>query len=65
MPRIALECHSLRGGAGNVGAEEMAELAAHLEQAGESEAWSKADSLCSLEESFERVGSFVRIALEA
>jgi CheY-like chemotaxis protein/HPt (histidine-containing phosphotransfer) domain-containing protein len=54
--------HSLKGGAGNVGAEEMAELAAELERAGESEAWPEAEALCrSLNESFERVGSFVRL----
>jgi len=54
--------HSLKGGAGNVGAEEMAELAAELERAGESEAWPEAEALCrSLNESFERVGSFVKV----
>jgi CheY-like chemotaxis protein/HPt (histidine-containing phosphotransfer) domain-containing protein len=56
--------HSLKGGAGNVGAEEMAELAAELERAGASEAWSDAEALCrSLTESFERVGSFVRVGV--
>jgi hypothetical protein len=42
----------------------MAELAAALERAGASEAWSDAEALCrSLTESFERVGSFVRVAV--
>jgi len=53
--------HSLKGGCGNVGAEEMAELAANLEAAGKSGAWPKAEVLCrSLEQAFGRVGSFVR-----
>ncbi|HET9039922.1 MAG TPA: response regulator [Gemmatimonadales bacterium] len=53
--------HSLKGGCGSVGAEEMAELAAELEAAGGSEAWPQVQLLSqSLEQAFGRVGSFVR-----
>jgi CheY-like chemotaxis protein/HPt (histidine-containing phosphotransfer) domain-containing protein len=53
--------HSLKGGCGSVGAEEMAELAGELEAAGGSEAWPQVQLLSqSLEQAFGRVGSFVR-----
>jgi CheY-like chemotaxis protein/HPt (histidine-containing phosphotransfer) domain-containing protein len=51
--------HALKGGSGNVGAEEMAGLAAELEKAAASGDWPRAGELChSLKQSFARVTTF-------
>ena len=52
--------HAVKGGSGNVGAEEMAAVAADLEKAAKSGDWPGAERLClTLTQSFTRVETFI------
>jgi two-component system, sensor histidine kinase and response regulator len=52
--------HTIKGGSGNIGAEEMAALAADLEKAASSGDWPAAERLClTLTQSFARVETFI------
>ncbi|HEX6107721.1 MAG TPA: response regulator [Gemmatimonadales bacterium] len=59
-PEVARLGHALKGGSGNIGAEEMAALAAQLEAAGRSGDWPGAERLRhALGESFARAETFI------